>query len=611
MRILSDTPEGVFLQYVFKPHRGAITNICVSDDGSLLVTGSDDGTVFIFSLELKAQSTDQAVPFTRQSVSVKPLGFITLEGIACSIALSPDDNVTKSPFTFQSDKGNKSVGHRIFVNLKDGSLLAGLIPIDVSLDSSTTFEISPIKFNLKRWDFEIKDRPQVIESVLSITKDDASRPNSGNSRSSDLESKNIESHLKNVKEVVLSLNSLRKIEGLQLEQGSRVTCVYFLRSGYFLAAIINKKEECEIRICNILAATFSKLVSIGLIPINKLQLNRSNRFIMAGAIDGTTSMIKFNLIDFVGTRPENDHEVYSEYIERSRERFESLQKAKDQLGDKPSMASTGQHWHGHAHDIVNGKITNIQTSFDDAFIISSGCDGGLFVWRVLTELKKENPILTDNLSEQSDQFNCPEDIIDPKMYSIQESKMKSEQDKEIEQADSKKQVVRNFIQELRNEYLSIIAENEKWDVEKRFPRSMLSVDPYLERDIELETKEKLNYLEKELAWISEKEAVGPRKLQRKFLDPLQYERIELKALKTDRIVSTFRTMKLERGIKDFLAPLYSLNTEDSMTQHANDTLEFKGFQINRPSQNHISGILPNEFPLKTSSGHNNVFYFLW
>jgi hypothetical protein len=497
-----------------------------------MVTASEDKTLFFFGMELQTSHFGQATPFTRYSVVVKPIGFIILQCAATSIALSIEDNLTKNPFNFQTEKGNKTIGLRMLINLTDGNLLTGLLPNDLTLDNTSTFEIPFSKLAIKPWTYDIKEIP-VYEPEF---KSDA-RPDSTGSKGKE------ETELKHTKEIALSLNSLRKADGLQLQSHSKVTTVSFLRQGYFLAAVINKKEECEVRICHVLAPTFSKLISIGTAPVTKLLLNRSGRYILAGSTDGATSFIKFNMPEFLGPRPENEHETYLSYVNKFNERVDNyhktLQTLKEQISDNSSngaivatrAALTSQQWSGHVHDLVSGKISNLQTSFDDSFVISAGSDGGLFVWRIIPEPQKENPELNDDLSEQSNTFNCPDDITDLNTYSIQESKMKAEKDRELAQAEERKQLVRNSVQELRNEFLALMAENDKLPVEKKAPRSLLSVDPYLERDIEMEKKEKITNLRKELAWITEKEAIGPRKLKQKFLDPLQQEGIKIKGLK--------------------------------------------------------------------------------
>lgn len=593
LRILSSTKDGVNLQYVFKPHRAAITNITISDDGTLLVTGSEDKTLFFFNLTRQAPASGKVTPFTRYSIAMQPVGFVTLLSPISNISISPEDTVSRSPFGFQKEKGNKSVGFRLLLNLKDGNLLTGMIPNGFNFDSSTTFEIPASRINLKPWMFDIKEQEMAAaaaaQAVYEAQNVEVSRPNSAGSKKSDKEKQPEEQVKPTPKEIKLSLNSLRKAEGLQLNSEGKIYTVSFLKQGYFLAAVENKKGECEVRMCHILAPTFSKLIVMGIDPVSKLHVSKCNKFVLIGTNTGQASMIKFNMIEFLGPRPVNEHETYAGFVEKFGERIENyqitLKALNNQMGDialkdqnLTRISLTGQKWSGCIHDIVSGRITSVITSFDDSYMVTSSNDGGLFVWRLIQETTKENPELSDNLSEQSNQFNCPEDIIDPTTYSIQESKMKSERDKEIELADGKKQLVRNAIQELRNEYLALMADNEKLIPEKRAHKSQLSVDPYLERDIELEKKEKISNLQKELAWNTEREAIGPRKLRQKFLDVLQQETIEVKAFKSQKSVSTFRHLKLDDYVKQYLKLLYAVQIDNDRDHYASLSEDIKIYQ---------------------------------
>ena len=50
-------------------------------------------------------------------------------------------------------------------------------------------------------------------------------------------------------------------------------------------------------------------------------------------------------------------------------------------------------------------------------------------------------VTEDELFEASSKIDSPSDITDPNSYTIQEVKLKSEHDKEVEDAEKKKQVI--------------------------------------------------------------------------------------------------------------------------------------------------------------------------
>lgn len=89
----------------------------------------------------------------------------------------------------------------------------------------------------------------------------------------------------------------------------------------------------------------------------------------------------------------NDHQTYEammmeyEANEKSKaERIAALKQAAAEEGLElfSGMADEylpGVQWLGFGHNSDEGKISAISTSFDDAFLVTAGHDGGIVVWR--------------------------------------------------------------------------------------------------------------------------------------------------------------------------------------------------------------------------------------
>lgn len=91
--------------------------------------------------------------------------------------------------------------------------------------------------------------------------------------------------------------------------------------------------------------------------------------------------------------------------------------------------------------------------------------------------------------------------------------------------------MRNYIQDLRNEYQRVVNESERHTNQKKLEKLIFSVDPTLKDDIDVETTEKIDAVKKQLAWSTAKEELLTKKLQSKFLDGISTERIEVCAIK--------------------------------------------------------------------------------
>ncbi|KAI9094907.1 hypothetical protein DFS34DRAFT_227660 [Phlyctochytrium arcticum] len=252
-----------------------------------------------------------------------------------------------------------------------------------------------------------------------------------------------------------------------------------------------------------------------------------------------TCLRKFRLEDILLYRWEGGHEKYDQYSEAfdKEEAHAAIRRENDAaiieegdstenlalVGDTP-----GQYWFGHAHANTSGRVTGVASTFDDSFFTTAGTDGGLFVWRVTMEdIKSSEAFEGPEALEFED--GGADDIVDPSAYSLQQAKIEMERDKEFEDAENKKQVTRDDIQELRNEFVKLVNENERLVGGDQIPRPAMTIDPDLRSDIEKETEEKILSVRRELEWSSQKESVVPDKLQRTFLDVLQTGRIQIKA----------------------------------------------------------------------------------
>jgi hypothetical protein len=75
--------------------------------------------------------------------------------------------------------------------------------------------------------------------------------------------------------------------------------------------------------------------------------------------------------------------------------------------------------------------------------------------------------------------------------------------------------------------MKVSTEYERYAIQKKIPKSPLVVDPTLRDDIDKDTLEKIATVKKELSWASAKDSLALQKLQRKFLDPVRTERVEV------------------------------------------------------------------------------------
>ncbi|KAJ3323577.1 Cilia- and flagella-associated protein 44 [Boothiomyces sp. JEL0866] len=563
IRIVSTISTGFIVQYVLKPHKKAINQIYFTNDGKYMITASEDGTIFLFNLDFKKDSNGKiTLPFTKSSVAISPIGFLTFDSAVKSIS--------QINFQEQLSTGGKKApttqGRRLILNLSTGELFTLFIPNDFSFDSMTTYEISHAALKVESWKYKIPEKLVKEEAKIEEKQEEESGENA-------LEKKTAsKSLLMSKNNLSLSVESLKKQKGLLLN-GSELnyTAFYGLEDGFFLCSVMNEEMESELRISNFANPSWSKLITTIRGKVINMRPDITNQFVFLGTNNGASVVIRFEFAKYElkSNHLVDLHESYAEYSKNMENLIQqtliTLKPEMPELNIKNppwSIVINGQVWVGHLHDIVVGSVSSMTMSYDQSFLISSGADGGIFLWRNSTvEIEKESEL--DNFDEHLNQFVQPDDISDPNSYSIQEAKLKSEKDKEIEQAELRKQIIRNQIQELRVEFNAIIVENENSPASKKLDRSEICVDLFLRQDIEKLAKEKEETLYKEMAWISEKESIGPKKLFRKFLEPLQTERIEIKAFQTMASVATFRTLKLGQQLENILQPVTNQNEKQN------------------------------------------------
>ena len=112
---------------------------------------------------------------------------------------------------------------------------------------------------------------------------------------------------------------------------------------------------------------------------------------------------------------------------------------------------------------------------------------------------------------------------------------------------------------LRKEFEAILKENEAMPEKERLPRDAFHIDPGLKESIEAETEARLEETKAELAWASEKAALGLQKMEETFLASSAVEAMELKALGDAQLkVSSFRTTELADWQKEAMEQVHEL-----------------------------------------------------
>ncbi|XP_008573041.1 PREDICTED: WD repeat-containing protein 52 [Galeopterus variegatus] len=214
----------------------------------------------------------------------------------------------------------------------------------------------------------------------------------------------------------------------------------------------------------------------------------------------------------------------------------------------PSLTSLVDYWHFNMHDNNYGCIKCISTSFDDRFLVTAGADSNIFVFSIFSEFALEKGIKAKVPSPkfEIETEPIPEDIEDPKAYSIENARRKREYDKLMKEVEEVKAGKREQLKVLRNEFWKLLEMNKELPTHMQFKQTDFEIDSKIRAEIGRKTVYKIQQVEKELAGEKEKHELGLMKLQNRFRDSLESDTIVVRAIQSDHKISSYRLVKLSK-----------------------------------------------------------------
>mmetsp|Transcript_34594 Transcript_34594/g.25749 ORF Transcript_34594/g.25749 Transcript_34594/m.25749 type:complete len:226 (+) Transcript_34594:852-1529(+) len=141
-----------------------------------------------------------------------------------------------------------------------------------------------------------------------------------------------------------------------------------------------------------------------------------------------------------------------------------------------------------------------------------------------------------------------EDVVDPNQYSIQQAKLRTEEDHRMQLAEEKKEGVKEKVQKLRKAFKELSERNLGTEAWVRLTEGDFNIDPEFFEMLHDRNSQKIEEAKKEVAWNIEFHNLKLSKLKQRFYDVLEFEKFTVKAMKTSNFVTTFRVHKMS----DFL-----------------------------------------------------------
>ncbi|NXJ33134.1 CFA44 protein, partial [Ciconia maguari] len=217
------------------------------------------------------------------------------------------------------------------------------------------------------------------------------------------------------------------------------------------------------------------------------------------------------------------------------------------LQDKDLSVNTlKEYWSFNVHDNDYGQIQGICSSYDDRFLITCGGDGNIFTFNILSpedvhkELKAKIPSPRSGLEKEK----ATEDIEDPNAYNIEEVKQKKEYERIMKEAEEKKNKKREELIALRHEFLFLLQKNQELPKHMQLHREQYEMDHRIFEELDRQTAQRIQLVQKELAWEHEKHLIGLQKLQNQFRDSLEFDTVVVHAIQSNHQISTYRLLAM-------------------------------------------------------------------
>ncbi|NXI56381.1 CFA44 protein, partial [Chloroceryle aenea] len=213
---------------------------------------------------------------------------------------------------------------------------------------------------------------------------------------------------------------------------------------------------------------------------------------------------------------------------------------------KLSVNTLKEYWSFNVHDNDYGQIRGICSSYDDKFLITCGGDGNIFTYTIFSpedvpkELKAKIPSPRNGLEKEK----AAEDIEDPNAYNIEELKQKKEYEWIMKEAEERKSKKREELIALRHEFVFLLQKNQELPKHMQLHREQYKMDHRIFEDLNRQTAQRIQLVQKELAWEHERHLIGLQKLQHQFRDSLEFDTVVVHAIQSNHQISTYRLLAM-------------------------------------------------------------------
>ncbi|CAG9840027.1 unnamed protein product [Diabrotica balteata] len=186
------------------------------------------------------------------------------------------------------------------------------------------------------------------------------------------------------------------------------------------------------------------------------------------------------------------------------------------------------YWSYTLHDNQYGFVSKLCFSHDQKFLFSCGEDGNVFAM-VFHHETYVPPLVIRPMIRISPLVSV-EDVDPYTKLSLEETKIKAEEDRIMKAANAHKANVRDILKGLKERYQKLLSRNNKLLPSQIIPRQELELDDRVLQYINNDFQSKLDLVKRKLAYDLEKSEVQMKKLLKYFTDPCDMHPVQISGI---------------------------------------------------------------------------------
>ncbi|KAL0968428.1 hypothetical protein UPYG_G00266720 [Umbra pygmaea] len=478
------------LKQAFKPHNAPVTAIAYERNGEILATGSMDCTVFFFTVGDRYE----------------PIGFVTVPGPVQGLEWSPQSHDQNTLLVLCGS------GHVVEVQAPDLEALNPGTTYHLSGLSTRHFTFSSIKSRIKR-----EEERAHRQALKAKRQTDGEEPLNG---AEEQEREPVEEEEEEEEEELTPLYTPHPPSPLYCGFYSQPGAFWLSMGGYdsgflYHCRFSDQQNEDPLQRQD-QPFTFLPVQNTDEDPICTITFNSTRQLMLCGMHSGSVRAYPL--------QPPDHH-----------------------------LTSMKAFWSLSVHDNQYGHLRQLRCSYDDQFVLTAGEDGNIFSFRLLPHEDLEKSLEHNKARVPSPRVGIEvegsaQDIEDPSAYSIETAKQKLEMDNMRREAELRKAERRKKLAELESQFKQLLQNNQSLPEHVRLHRTELELDYRFREEMERMTARRVREARKELAWEEERQRIGLKKLQERFLGSLESDTVTVVAFQSRHRISTFRLLALSQRL---------------------------------------------------------------